>query len=509
MPTHAPPRSPALRSSTQGFAAVATSAEHERDERRLPLLGLVLVVAGALFVLHLGHSSLFIDEVYSWRASRGSLADMADALRYSEVTPPLYYLILHAWMQVSGGDSEALLRLPSTLEVDAMIGAIYWLGRVVAGRTAGLVAASLAAVSPLVLLYAQQVRAYVWVMLALTVAVAATVEATRGRSWRWLPVAAAAGACAVLLHYTALLVLAPLVVWLWRRSELDLRWRLAFVAALAAPLAALAPLAYTQLMQGHHDSTATYASLTTFNALRILGTPFDGRATDGLMLWRELGAVVVIDALALLALGERFRTMQARRLIVVCGLLPLLTVCVVSAAGQPMALTRYTAVAAPFILVAIGVVAAHGQRALAMTLVAGAVVASGAGLVAAQRDHGQNPDTRAAIQAIASQWQAGDVTASVGLLGFDGALSYYGDKLLPAGSREIRAFGTLDAAVAAPQVFGAAVDGKRVWLVADPPLSRARLRTALDRLDYRPVLTRVYDGNAPVQLIRAERSRGG
>ena len=53
------------------------------------------------------------------------------------------------------------------------------------------------------------------------------------------------------------------------------------------------------------------------NALRIAGTPFDGRATGGLMLWREIGAVVVIDALALLALRRALpRGCAARWLIV-------------------------------------------------------------------------------------------------------------------------------------------------------------------------------------------------
>jgi hypothetical protein len=142
-------------------------------------------------------------------------------------------------------------------------------------------------------------------------------------------------------------------------------------------------------------------------------------------------------------------------------------------------------------------------------LVAGAVLASGAATVAAQRDHGQNPDTRGAIATVAANWRHGDVAASVGLLGFDGALSYYGDKLLPPGSREIPAFSTVDEAVDAPRIFDAADAGERLWFIADPPVSAARLREALASIEYRPTLTRVFDGNAPVQLVRAERLSGG
>ncbi|MDX6682099.1 MAG: mannosyltransferase [Solirubrobacteraceae bacterium] len=480
-----------------------------RAQRRwlLPsFLLLILVAAGALFALNLGHSSLFIDEVYSWRASRGSLGDLSFAVRYSEVTPPLYYLILHAWMEATGGDSEALLRIPSVLAGVALVGALHWLGSLVAGRVAGLVAAALGAASPLVMLYSQQVRAYVWVMLALTIAVAAAIQATRGRSGRWLVVGAIAAACAVLLHYTSILVLGPLVVWLWRRPDLDVRWRVAFLAAVGAPLAAVVPLALLQLGQGHQEANATYASLTMFNALRVAGTPFDGRATDGLILWREIGAVVVIDALALLAFAERFRGLTARWLIVTCGVLPLGVVCLVSAVVQPIALTRYTAVAAPFILVAIGVVAAHAHRALRTALLVGAIAASGAALVASGRGHGQNPDTRAAITTISTGLRQGDVVSGIGLLGFDGALEYYADKLLPAGARKVAEFGTLDAAVDAPRVFDAATAGKRLWFIADPPMGTVQLRETLGRLDYRAAMTHVFDGNAPVQLVRAERS---
>jgi mannosyltransferase len=465
---------------------------------------LVLLVAAGLFALQLGHSSLFMDEVYSWRASRGSLGDLADALRYSEVTPPLYYLILHGWMHVTGGDSEALLRLPSVLAGVALVASVLWLARLVAGRTAGLMAASLAAVSPLVLLYSQQARAYVWVMLAVTLAVAAAIQATRDRSRLWLVAAMVATVCALLLHYTALLVLVPMALWLALRSEFELRWRLAFMAVLAAALAAIAPLALTQMGQGHHEATESYASLTTLNALRIAGTPFDGQATGGLMLWRELGAVVVIDALALLALGERFRGLRARVLIVTCALVPLAVVCLVSALGEPIALTRYTAVAAPFILVAIGMVAAHAARPLTVALLAAALTVSAAGLFAALLRSGQNPDTRSAVATVAADWRAGDAVAGVGLLGFDGALSYYGEKLLPPGAREVPAFLSLDAAVEAPDALDAAEAGGRLWLIADPPVATLRLRDSLGRLAYTATAVQVFEGNAPVQLIRAE-----
>lgn len=502
MPTYAPTRSLSLRPQVLGLR-VESSATGARERTAL-LLGLVLVLATAGFALRLGHSSLFIDEVYSWRASHGSLRGLVDAVQYNEVSPPLYYLILHGWMQLAGSDSEIVLRLPSVLAGIALVGCVYWLGGLVAGRRAGLIAALLAAISPLVLLYAQQVRAYVWVMLALTIAVAAVLQATRDRSPRWLLVAGVAAICSVMLHYTSLLVLAPLVIWLWRAPGIDVRWRIGFSAAIAIPIAALVPLALEQTSLGHQETAATYASLTMVNALRIAGSPFDGRAAGGSMIARELGAVIVVEALALLALAERFRSVRARRLIAACAALPLGGVLVASALGQPVALTRYTAVAVPFILVAIGAVAARLQRPLAALLLAGTLLASGIGLIAAEGDAGQNPDTRAAISTVAHHWRRGDMVVSLGQLGFDGALGYYGDKLLPAAGRDVRAFRTLAAAGDAPAVVDAAVAGRRLWVLSDPVMSRTQLHTGFGRLGLRPVSVDRFRGNATIQLVLAE-----
>jgi mannosyltransferase len=503
MPTYASPRSLQLPADGLRVRSEVATARLPLDYTGLLLFG-VLLVAAVGFALGLGHSSLFIDEVYSWEASRGSLGGLSQALQYNEVTPPLYYLILHTWIHATGSDSELMLRLPSVVAGLGLVASMYWLASLVAGRRAGLVTASLATVSPLVLVYAQQVRAYVWVMLALTIAVAAVLQAIRDRSGRWVLVAAFAAGCSVLLHYTALLVLGPLAIWLWFEPGLDLRWRVGFAAAIALPLAAVVPLALEQTGQGHQDLAGTYASLTMFNALRIAGSPFDGRATGGFMLARELGAVVVIETLALLAFADRFRAIAARRLIVACAATPLLVVLLAAGAGQPVALTRYTAVAVPFVLVAIGAVTVRLQRPLAAVLIAAALIASGVALTAAARPDGQNPDTRAAIATVAHNWRAGDTVASVGLLGFDGALSYYADRLLKHSDRDLHAYHDLNVAAQAPPLVAAAVDGGRVWIVSDPVLTRSELRKGLAPLGLKPVYAHTFTGNAPVQLVRAE-----
>lgn len=501
MSTIATPRAPQLRRPETVVPGTASLPPAQRVWLRL---GCLLVVAALAFTLELGRSSLFIDEVFSWSASRGGLDDMLVSLRYAEVSPPLYYLLLHAWMGLSGGDSETLLRLPSVLAGVGLVAAVHWLGRLAGGRSAATLAAGLAVISPLVLMYAQQARAYVWVMLALTIAVAAALQATRDGSARLLALSALAAAGALALHYTALLVLAPLTVWLVCWSGAPARWRAAFVGCLGLVGLALVPLVLEQLGRGHHDATASYAALTPVRALALVGTPFDGRSHADLLVARELGALVVVDALALLAFGESLRRVAGRWLILACAATPLIVVIAFSALGQPLALTRYTAVAAPFIVVAIAVVAARVHRALGAALVVAAAIAALSMLVAAQQRDGQYSDTRGAVATAGAHWQDGDVLVSVGLLGFGGTLDYYAGRQLPPGAGRVLAYRDLPAATQAAEIARAAAAGRRLWVVSDPPLSSAQAADALVVLGYEPVAAREFAGSGPIQLIRAE-----
>src|SRR4051812_45912118 len=79
-------------------------------------LGLAAVVVTGGVVLRLvmlGRQSYWIDELYSVNESSGSLRQLMDA-GSTEVHPPLYAVVLWAWMKI-GGSSEAWTHLLSTL----------------------------------------------------------------------------------------------------------------------------------------------------------------------------------------------------------------------------------------------------------------------------------------------------------------------------------------------------------------------------------------------------------
>ncbi len=112
---------------------------------------LILLLAAGLYFYQLGTESLWVDELYS----------VNDAKRlpgHLGLIRPLYYILLWLWMQF--GTSDAWLRGLSVLFGLGSVFLTYQLGRHVAGKTTGLIAALLLALSPLFINFAQMVRMY-------------------------------------------------------------------------------------------------------------------------------------------------------------------------------------------------------------------------------------------------------------------------------------------------------------------------------------------------------------
>ena len=474
--------------------------ERVRERPWLPYAA-VLALGAVVIFAGLGRSSFFIDEIFSWNASAHGLSGIGDAVQQAEVTPPLYYLILHGWITLTGAESEFMLRMPSALAGVGLVAAVAWLGTIVAGRRAGVIAGALAALSPLALQYAQEVRAYVFVMLAVTIAGAAVVKlAHEPQRRRWLALAIGASVIAVLLHYTAALVLFPLWVWLQRERQVPMVARLAVGAALALPFLALIPLLLSQLGAGHHNAEANaYARITPLGLLRLFATPFDGRALDGIALSYQLGLLAMVDAVALLAFADRFRHLRTRWLLVGACVLPLVAVLIVSCFLQPLAVTRYTAVAAPFMLVAIAVVALRVPRAIGVGLLACAFAAGAIGVGAANTESGQWPDVRSAMEDVGAGWQAGDVVVGLENLAFEDAMSYY-DRELPAAAGPSEGYFSAWDALHNRQARRALARGGRVWVVSSPPTDPTALRDAAADQQASVVSEQQYGGSYPVQV---------
>ncbi len=87
-----------------------------------------------------------------------------EAVGFSESAPPLYYALAWLWTQVVG-TGELGLRSLSALAGVATVPVAYLLGIELRDRRAGIAAAALVAVNPMLLWYSQEARGYALLVL--------------------------------------------------------------------------------------------------------------------------------------------------------------------------------------------------------------------------------------------------------------------------------------------------------------------------------------------------------
>ena len=74
------------------------------------MIALVLLLAWLMFVVHLDYESMSADEWVSWNSAlQGPLGLVR--VTADDVHPPVYYLLLWAWMTLIGNQSLLILRL--------------------------------------------------------------------------------------------------------------------------------------------------------------------------------------------------------------------------------------------------------------------------------------------------------------------------------------------------------------------------------------------------------------
>ena len=286
--------------------------------RAVPRLGALAetrAAAAGLFVFLLAASlytrtraldaGFWIDEGLSVGIASFPLSEIPGVLR-QDGSPPLYYLLLHVWMDVVGtGETEthalslvfALLTIPAAL----------WAGYSLFGRRAGWVAAALAALNPFLTVYAQETRMYSLVILLSLVASAAFIHGFVLRRRRYVALFALCLALMLYTHYWAaffaLGALAALAVS--ARETRDRRGLLVDGAlAFGAVALAFAPWLPTFVDQAAHTGAPWSRTPSPLGLVGGLTAVLSGQGTLVAVLF---GAGIGISAVVRRA-GDRERT---------------------------------------------------------------------------------------------------------------------------------------------------------------------------------------------------------
>ena len=193
--------------------AAAKTADGTRLLRGLGVAAAVLVGVGLRLAVS---SPLWLDEALSVNIASLPLADIGGALR-SDGHPPLYYWLLHGWMDLVGDSDRASRSLSFVLGLAAL--PVGWmLGRRVGGRAAAAWTVVLLSVSPYVVRYSTEARMYSLVMLLVLLGGVLVLDALASpNGWRLAGIAAVS-ALLVYSQYWAFYLLASLLVvlaWRW------------------------------------------------------------------------------------------------------------------------------------------------------------------------------------------------------------------------------------------------------------------------------------------------------
>ena len=328
---------------------------------------LIVFFAYGLRAYAIGHQALRGDEAFSLGFSSQSIDAMMQAMARTEPNPPLYWFLLHGWMRVVG-QSELAVRWPSVLAGVITVALAYRLGRTLMSSAVGLGAVLLAAVSPFLIWYSQDVRVYALLSALVLAAIWQTWEAARrNRLFNWLG-AGALWWLALFAHYCAAFPLASVGAALLLAPQARPRWRPASVMLLGVGLTYLPWAVYVWPLLARH-SKAWISPLGAGEAFwRTLFAASVGTQAAGATLTLQIVGVSLLTLLIGLGVWAMFRRNRSAILwLLVAGFGPPLELWLLSLA-RPAFAEQYLIASWPVILI----LAACGVWALARFGIAGA-----------------------------------------------------------------------------------------------------------------------------------------
>jgi mannosyltransferase len=385
----------------------------------------VAVITGSVFRF-ITPSHIWLDEALTIEISGRSLPHLFTALRH-DGSPPLYYLLLHYWMDLFGDGDFAVRALSGVLSL-ATLPLAYYAGRRVARVAAsfghiephaeqrtGTAALLLFATSPYAIRYGTEARMYslvVFLSLLFALVLARALEQPGRRRWAAVAVVTAALAYT---HYWTLLMLASVAFFLLLQARRRPAYRKLCLHALYAMLASIIlflPWAPNFIFQMLHTGTPWAPPV---HAEVLLDTVFSwaGPASIGALLALVLLLMAFLGFSARPAVDGLHLNLSGRvpgRYLAAMWLVPLVLAYLLYALGGSAYAERYTGISLPpFLLMAglgIGLLQSRASVAGLLTLICVTGLMGGWSLNASERTNASQ-----VANAIEAQVRPGDVVA--------------------------------------------------------------------------------------------------
>lgn len=435
------------------------------------LLSVMLLAALGLRLFHLHNRVLWFDEANSLLIARAGPTEIIDAVR-DDTHSPFYYLVLHYWQFVAGGESGA--RMLSVLAGVATVGLVYSLGCALMGRGAGLLASAFLAVCPLHVWYSQEVRMYALQTLLVSLSFLFMVWALRQeKGARWVGYSAVTVMSLYAQYASIYAVIAQnvfVVTYYWRDRPKLRHW----LISQGAVVLLFAPWLPSFVYQMHTAMTSSWLGPLEFGRVLAFFSLFSG-SNFGDPPSRPVS--VAITALALIVpsviLLCRRESRQSAALLLLWFILPV-ALLILQSLNQNRFLPRVLLCTAPPFALMLGCAASQARKTSARA----AVASIGVLLVAANSHALRNyyflenrwvkSDLREAAGKLVKEFQTGDVVVHITESSLRPFQWYLG-----AGADQ----GMIAPPVYQPHLFRVTGDGRipqstrgfqRIWLVLYP-----------------------------------------
>jgi mannosyltransferase len=243
-------------------------------------VGLAVAIAAGVVLRFAVHSALWLDEALTVNIAGLPLHAIPHALK-QDGAPPLYYYLLHFWMQLFGQSDVAVRALSGLFSVATL--PVAWLAATrFGGRVVGWTTVALLASAPFATYYATESRMYGLVIFLSACGLLALQRAVRTPRPGNLIALGLVTALLLYTQYWAIYLVAMVALWLiidmwwlWRSTRPGPQWKrfLPAIIALAVGVLTFVPWVPTFIYQSRHTGTP-WAAPPNFGAVLNAVTGF-------------------------------------------------------------------------------------------------------------------------------------------------------------------------------------------------------------------------------------------
>jgi mannosyltransferase len=349
-----------------------------------------------LAAFRLGTKSMWLDEAVSADHARLGLHGLWTVVSHTDPNMGLYYVLLHFWVRVFGY-SETAVRSMTVVLAGMAVPVMALLGKRLFGRTCGLIAGLLLALSPFFVQYEQTARSYAVVVLLVLLSSYFFLAALEHASRATLSGYVLTSTLAIYTHYFAAFVLLVQLLTL-----LAVKRRGAFTRVWLAAAGALMVLCAPAVVFAHRAGTGGISWIHTPTLHTLVHFPSELAGGAG------LAGVLIVFACYGFARTVTDRQGWKAGFLAAWLVIPVVLDLAVSKVGHPLFVTYYLIVVLPAFLLLAAVGVAKLPKPAAVAIALGLLAVFSAAGIRAWYTHPSLEDYRDATRYLVQNERRGD-----------------------------------------------------------------------------------------------------